>query len=72
MQTKKFKDRGIIINFGHVKFNIKNPDKVRFVKVTSYRAVEEHLPAKYYVDEAAVSSSIDESPWLRLDRNENI
>ena len=48
---KKFNDPFILKNNGHVDFNDKNLDNVRFVKVNSMPAVREHLTPKYYVDQ---------------------
>ena len=39
-------------NTAHVDFNEKNLDNVRFDKVNSMPAVEEHLTARNYVDNA--------------------
>ena len=52
-------------NISHVDFNIHNIDKVKFVKVTTYPAVGDHLTAKCYVDED-ISNIVDESALLRL------
>ena len=43
-------------NTAHVEINDKNLDNVRFVKVNSISAVEEHLTAKYYNDQAMCNS----------------
>ena len=67
----KFSEPSILKNTGHGNFSIKNFDNFRFVKVTSYLAVGEHLTAKYDVDEA-ISSSVDQQTLLRLDPNEDI
>ena len=49
--VKKTNDPNIIKNTGLVDFKCKILDNVRFVKITSYPDLGEHLPAKYYVDE---------------------
>ena len=53
-------------NADHVNFKIYNLDNVRFVKVTSFPAVGEHVTAKCYANEA-ISKSVEESLLLCLD-----
>ena len=65
----KFNDPSIIKNTAHVDFNDKNLDNVRFLEVNSMPASEEHLAAKYYVDNAN-RFSVDEPSLLRLDPDE--
>ena len=52
---KKFDDPSIIKNTTHVDFIDKNLDNVRFIKVSSFPAIPEHLTAKIYVDNAISS-----------------
>ena len=53
-------------NSAHVDFNEENLDNIRFVKVNSMPAVNEHLTANFYVAQA-ISRIVDESSLLRLD-----
>ena len=62
----KLNDLSKINNTGHVNFNNHKLDNVRFVKVSSYPAVQGHLRLKYYLNEA-VPKIVDESSFLRLD-----
>ena len=63
-------DPSILRNTGHVNFNYKSHDNVRFVKITSYTAVGEQLAAKCYVDEV-FSHSVHQSSLLSLDPKED-
>ena len=67
----KFNDNSIMKNTAHADFNDKNFDKNRYIKVNSFPTLEEHLLAKYYVDNA-ISYSVDESSFSRLDTDEKI
>ena len=58
-------------NTAHVDFNDKNLYNVRFVKVNSMPAVQEHLAPNFYVD-PAISYSVEESSLLRLDPDEKL
>ena len=68
---KKFINPSIIKNTAHVDFTHKNLDNIRFIKVTGMPAVEEHLAAKYYIDQP-IYQSVDESALLRLDTDYNL
>ena len=57
-------------NTAHVEINDKNPDNVRFVKVNSISAVEEHLTDKYYFDQA-MSNSEDEPTLVRSSQDKD-
>ena len=58
-------------NTSHVDFNDESLDNVRFVNIICMPAVGKHLIAKYYVNNA-ISNSVDESTFLRLDPCEKL
>ena len=47
-----FNDPSMITNTAHVHFNVENLDNVRFIKMNSLPAVNQHLTQKHYVDNA--------------------
>ena len=67
----QYHEPSIIKDTRHADFSNHNLVKIRFVSLTSYPAVGEHLTAKHYVDEA-ISNSVDESSLLRLNSNEEL
>ena len=46
------------IHTAYVKFNDKHLDNVRFVKVNSQPAINQHLTPKQYVDDAIDDTSV--------------
>ena len=67
----KFNDPSIIKNTAHVDFNDKNLDNVRFVKINSTPAVQEHFTPKYYVNQK-IFYHVGELFLSRLDPNEEL
>ena len=67
----KYNDSSIIKNTAHVDFNEKSLRNVRFIKVNSKPAVNEHLETNYYVDQA-ISDSVDEPSLSPLDLDKKL
>ena len=60
----------MIKNTAPFDFNDKDLDNVRVVKMNSMPAVEEHLTADYYVDNA-ISNSVDEITFARINQDKD-
>ena len=67
----KSNNPSIIKNTGHVNFKNHSFHNFRFVKVTSYPAVDQHVTAKHFGDET-IYNSVDEPFLLSLDLNEKL
>ena len=67
----KFNDPSIIKNTAHVNSSNRYLDNVRFIKVNSFPAIQEHLTATINVGQA-ISYSVDESSLLRLYHDEKL
>ena len=59
-----FNHRRVLKNTAQVGFNENNLDNFRLVKLNPVPGVEEHLTAKYYVDQA-IPNSLDEPALLK-------
>ena len=66
-----YNDPSVTKNNIRIDFNDTKRDDVRFVKINSLPAVRKHLKLKFFVDEA-ISHSVDESSFLRLEPNEKL
>ena len=64
--NKKFNDASVIKNTTQTDFNDKNHNNVRFIKLSSFTAIPEHLTSKMYVDQA-ISHYVIDSSLLSLD-----
>ena len=66
-----FHNPTIIRNSAHIDLNDKNITNARFIQVNQLPQIDSHLTAKLYVDNA-ISDSVDESSFLRLDPDEKL